>query len=635
MFREEKGRLAFRASQQKTKRKVMTSHRGIRCFEIDTLESRLLLSSAPIGIQFVQEGPTLASSQVAGVVPQDNFNPVDVNNSSGTSGTTGDLIDANGNTTGITLTHVSNDGFNTDTDTTTPNGILLHGEDKSGPAGTSSGPGETATYTFNNLTSGTYDLIAYIETDPPSSGVEANITIGSTTYYVVDESVQSGTPAFALANNTNADSRVTGNYVEFFDVAPVAGQIILTNTSEGDPVSNSAAINGFQLIPQSAPAPDLTAQFTGTIPSQVTTGTTISPTLQITDSAGAGPVTNGNELTDYYLSTTPDLTGTTTLIGSSTETLNLAPGNSYTENPTLTVPSNQTPGSYYVVALVNANDGIVESNTTNDIAATGPITVQASQPSLFVNVSNAQTGAATGTVIQQPDPTSAILDVTNQLDLWMGVKAVGSVGQTLTADPNSIAGILAKAGIVNPNGDVRYDATYSAPGQQVSVTLTFNQTAIAFNVSDFLLTLVNAPIDLGTISQKVEQLSVLPAIQTAIKDITAATTAHQNIQRRVTNAIVDMTRNLATHPGEIVQLSEILGLDLSPRDILIDLLQIGTVIKLGEELGAAVALFSQSQSPPIVVEFTAVAVETDSVTSITPISSASSNDDSAFLDAQT
>jgi pimeloyl-ACP methyl ester carboxylesterase len=246
---------------------------GLRVDGITATYTSTPLPTDPVGIQFVQAGPTLGSSQVAGVVPQDDFNPVYVANSTGTSGTTGDLVDANGNTTGITLTHVSNDGFNTSTDTTTPNGILLNGEDKTGPPGhtQSSGPGLTATYTFNNVPSGSYNLIAYIETDSSSAGVTANMTVGSTTYYVADQAT-SGTPAFSLANNTNPSSRVTGNYVEFYNVTPSAGTITLTNTSEGG-ANDTAAINGLQLLPQ----------FTLTQTTQ-----TPNPTLLNTNPAGSG-----------------------------------------------------------------------------------------------------------------------------------------------------------------------------------------------------------------------------------------------------------------------------------------------------------------------------------------------------------
>lgn len=213
------------------------------------------IKNASVGIQFVQGGLALTPSQVAGAVPQGNFNPVAVANSTGTSGTTNFLLDTNGNATGITLTHVSNDGFSTHTDTTTPDGILLNGEDKTGPAGQNSvvDPGDSATYTFNNVPSGSYNLIAYIESDADIQNrngviVNANLSVGATTYYVADQAVAGGTPAFSLANNTDPNTRITGNYVEFNNVTPSNGKITLTNTEEGG-AYNTAAINGMQLLP--------------------------------------------------------------------------------------------------------------------------------------------------------------------------------------------------------------------------------------------------------------------------------------------------------------------------------------------------------------------------------------------------
>lgn len=207
-----------------------------------------------LGVQFVQAGPALIPTQAAGVIPQTNFNPVFVNNSTGTSGTTGDLADAFGNNTGITLMHSSNDGYNSNVETNTADGTLLHGEDKSGPAGRtlSNNPGLTSTYTFNNVPTGNYALIAYTEND--WSGVNANLTVGATTNYITDQAVggvpdatPQPVPAFLSANNTNPNTRVTGNYVTFNNVTPVNGQITLTNTSEGG-ANDSASINGFQLV---------------------------------------------------------------------------------------------------------------------------------------------------------------------------------------------------------------------------------------------------------------------------------------------------------------------------------------------------------------------------------------------------
>ena len=243
-----------------------------------------------LGVQFVQAGPALAPTQAAGVIPQNNFNPVFINNSTGTSGTTGDLVNAFGADTGITLTHISNDGYNSNVETTTPDGILLHGEDKTGPAGRtlSNNPGLTSTYTFNNVPNGNYALVTYTEND--WAGVNANLTVGATTNYITDQAVggvpdaaPQSVPAFLSANNTNPNTRVTGNYVTFNNVTPANGQITLTNTSEGG-ANDTASVNGFQLISlpvtetvSRTPASSLTTVYTPPPPPVVTVQNNIVP----------------------------------------------------------------------------------------------------------------------------------------------------------------------------------------------------------------------------------------------------------------------------------------------------------------------------------------------------------------------
>ena len=227
--------------------------------------SQAVAQVGQVGVQFVQQGPALTSGQVAGVVPQGNFNAIQVNNSTGTTGTAYSLVDADGNITNTTLYHTSNDGYNSHVSPTTPNGILLFGEDKSGPAGDNQGSNQdmTATYTFSNLMNLDYDVIAYIEND--CLGVNAALTVGPVTYYVTDEclgavysSTQYAFPGFSCANNTDPNALVTGNYVEFYGVTPVNGQITLTNMCIGGG-NDTSSINGLQLVPISTPEPSMLA----------------------------------------------------------------------------------------------------------------------------------------------------------------------------------------------------------------------------------------------------------------------------------------------------------------------------------------------------------------------------------------
>ena len=109
------------------------------------------------------------------------------------------------------------------------------------------------------------------------------------------------------------------------------------------------------------------------IPTLAAPGSALAPALQITNS-GPGAA-QGTELTNYYLSSTPGITSSSILIGTSSESIDLSNGGSFSETPNLTVPATMPPGSYYLVAQVNAEQAIVESDYTNDTEVSGPIQV--------------------------------------------------------------------------------------------------------------------------------------------------------------------------------------------------------------------------------------------------------------------
>ena len=200
-------------------------------------------TSPYIGVQFTSHGsPALASSDVAGLVPQSNFNVVPVNAQGQMTGVAGEpLRNSAGSPTPVTLSLLSDDGWSTSTSTTSPDGVLLNGEDKSTP-GTGS---PTATYTLSGVPDGNYTLIVYIENDTPFNN--ANINLGPTTYYVTDEAVTGGVPPFARASSTSPATRDVGNYVEFDNVATVGGTLTFSQTYDSGG-NGTSAVNGFQLL---------------------------------------------------------------------------------------------------------------------------------------------------------------------------------------------------------------------------------------------------------------------------------------------------------------------------------------------------------------------------------------------------
>jgi len=117
--------------------------------------------------------------------------------------------------------------------------------------------------------------------------------------------------------------------------------------------------------------PVLSAQFIARIPASVSAGQTIYPGWEITDAPDAAPVNDGLEYTDYYLSTTPDLSG---IVGPALVTneyiLNLDPGDSTFESPDVTIPDDVDAGTYYLVAQIDANQTINPGDMNNIAAST-------------------------------------------------------------------------------------------------------------------------------------------------------------------------------------------------------------------------------------------------------------------------
>ncbi len=148
--------------------------------------------------------PALFSVDVAGVVPQANWNPVDDHYGflpTVEKGTTIELQDSDGFSTTVTLTFDCNDSwFNdvTPTNILSANARLMNGIIKS-----SAGGGVPGLFTFNGVPEGQYDL--YVYTDMNGNGTQAAISDGDllTTYYVTLQHRFFDTNTFIQGINTN------------------------------------------------------------------------------------------------------------------------------------------------------------------------------------------------------------------------------------------------------------------------------------------------------------------------------------------------------------------------------------------------------------------------------------------------
>ena len=211
--------------------------------------------SQSLGVSFIGRNASpadnLAPGDVAGVVPQPNWNNID----SGTSfsGTTGPLTDNSGNATSITLTYSANDSWSSDGGTATPNERLMKGIIKANPGGATSPPAfNTMTFVFNNVPNGSYS--AYVYAMENVTGAKMSVNLGSTTYYIAEENIFND--SFVQATSTNLNNYQDANFALFNNISPAGdGTITITCTKflESPQLNDGAGVAGIQLVPAGTP----------------------------------------------------------------------------------------------------------------------------------------------------------------------------------------------------------------------------------------------------------------------------------------------------------------------------------------------------------------------------------------------
>ncbi|HEX5245366.1 MAG TPA: hypothetical protein VFW23_19045, partial [Tepidisphaeraceae bacterium] len=215
----------------------------------------------------------------------------------------------------------------------------------------------------------------------------------------------------------------TYNLVEFLDLDD-------TNSISGSYTQVNNVVNVSSAV--------LSAKFTGTIPSAANAGDSISPALQISDAAGAGNVVNGNESTYYYLSTTPDLTGLMPALAVNTYALNVNAGGSITEFQSVTIPSDTSPGTYYLVARVDPL-GIVDGGRPGPVVVSGPIIIPGISASFTSGIP--QRIVATGQLspsLEMTDLGTQPLSGSETIDYYLSTNTDPSSGVLLGTTTQSI-----------------------------------------------------------------------------------------------------------------------------------------------------------------------------------------------------
>jgi hypothetical protein len=197
-----------------------------------------------------QVGTTpMAPTEVAGVVPQANWNNVD-DNAVNNNGTTPALKDSNGNATSVTLTFLANDSWSNDTNPnsiTTGDAHMMNGIMKCTTAG-------NQTLTWNNLNdSSTYDVYLYVNQNGDNSQVYVSESTLGTTYYLTLTHLFPDGTRFIKATNTDGSAYPLANYIKFEGLQPSGGtiQLVLTHVANSD----GAGIGGIQLITPSGDTP--------------------------------------------------------------------------------------------------------------------------------------------------------------------------------------------------------------------------------------------------------------------------------------------------------------------------------------------------------------------------------------------
>jgi hypothetical protein len=208
-----------------------------------------------VGVNFTgggyvsEDSVALAARDVAGVVPQENWN-----NTGSTLGPV-PLNDAAGNPSPVSLTISTPGGANAgqwssgsrfqgDADGDLMQGFVMFG------TGT-----EPVSFTFDSVPAGSYQVIAYtLGFDFQADYKESFAVVGaaaSPTYYAQGETgIDYGlAPAFRRVTNTNPATWQKGNYVQFDNVRPAAdGTLTLVVQWQGTGGSYYPAVNGIQLV---------------------------------------------------------------------------------------------------------------------------------------------------------------------------------------------------------------------------------------------------------------------------------------------------------------------------------------------------------------------------------------------------
>lgn len=215
---------------------------------------------------------------------------------------------------------------------------------------------------------------------------------------------------------------------------------------ESDETNNAS--DAYAITISEAPKPDLLISNL-TAPDSAVTGTTISVVNAV---ANEGPGDAGSFVIQFYLSSDPDFDAADIALGSRTVS-GLAAGATSSATTSLTIPASTTAGSYYILAMADPANSVVETDEGNNNSSTGPISITAApaaMPDLIMTIVDGPTSGRIGrsisvsnTVRNQGTANSTsfvikfyfsldqILDPAS--DIYLGLRSVSSLAVNATS----------------------------------------------------------------------------------------------------------------------------------------------------------------------------------------------------------
>ena len=190
----------------------------------------------------------LAPTEVAGLIPLDNWNSLNGNNIHDRV-----LTNSAGVATTVTIFFDADESWASGTGTGTPDHKMMNGYlgISNGPD-SNSGQGNYRPIFLNSVPDGAYKLIMYnVQDGQRPNGYTVNADTINTLHITHEGAGDwNGNPTFRRAVSTNVNARDVGNYVQFDEVQPIGGTITIDCRAE----SFRGVMNGLQLIPVPAGA---------------------------------------------------------------------------------------------------------------------------------------------------------------------------------------------------------------------------------------------------------------------------------------------------------------------------------------------------------------------------------------------